>query len=109
MGSERIIVVSRGPFAFLLDNTGAILHSFTHGKLKEADFVCATLSPQSKWLYCAGEDHNLYVFDVESGQLEDTIVLETSSEVVKFSHHHQRNELVYVTMAGEIAIMSADD
>lgn len=62
-----------------------------------------------KWLYCAGEDHNLYVFDLESGQLEDTVALDTTSDVLKMTYNLQKNELVLLTVSGEVLVLSADD
>lgn len=43
------------------------------GKMSGGDFLCATVSPQGKWLYCVGEDGVCYVFDAQSGQLESVL------------------------------------
>lgn len=62
-----------------------------------------------KWLYCAGEDHVLYVFDLEMGQLEDFIALETTNEVLKLTYNAQKNELLVLTVNGEVLVLSAEE
>lgn len=109
LGADRLIAVVRGPVIYVLDATGNVLQTMTHGKPKDADFITSFLSPQGKWLYCAGEDRLLYVFDVESGQLEDTIELEVTSEVIKMTYNLQKNELILLTVSGEVLVLSADD
>jgi WD40 repeat-containing protein SMU1 len=109
LGTDRLISVSRGPLVYLLDINGSVVSTLTHNKSKDADFIAAFVSPQGKWLYCAGEDHNLYVFDLESGQLEDTVALDTTSDVLKMTYNLQKNELVLLTVSGEVLVLSADD
>lgn len=69
--ADQVVVLSRGPAAHLMTASGGLVRAFTHGKRAgTADFVAAALSPSGKWLYCVGEDGNLYVFSVQSGAIE---------------------------------------
>lgn len=108
-GNELVFACCRGSIAVLLDESGQIRRQFTHNKhAGGADFVAASLSKNGHWAYCAGEDHNLYVFNVRSGELEDTIVLETTSEITQLVHHPTRRELAAVTLDGHVTIIAAD-
>lgn len=107
--NELVFACCRGSIAVLLDESGQIRRQFTHNKhAGGADFVAAALSKNGHWAYCAGEDHKLYVFNVRSGELEDTIVLETTSEITLLLHHPTRRELAAVTLDGQLTIIAAD-
>ena len=60
-----------------------------------------------KWLYCAGEDNTLYVFDMQTGKLEDLVPLNISGEVLQLVHHPQRNMLAIITSSGEVMLLVA--
>lgn len=54
------------------------------GKLSGGDFLCATVSPKGRWIFCVGEDGVCYVFDAQSGQLESVLQV-ADREVRTFS------------------------
>lgn len=109
---------------------GQLLRTLSSGKLIGGDFVSTTVSPQGmlnhndngaynanaligtgKWVYCMGEDGTLYIFDGQSGQLEN--ILEISAvassttpvaggEVIGISHHPSRNLVASIADDGTL-------
>lgn len=50
LGTDRLVAVLRGPVAYILDATGNVVNTMSHGKTKDADFIAALVSPQG--MYC---------------------------------------------------------
>lgn len=55
-------------------------------------------------MYCASEDKNLYIFDTKTGQLEETMTIDTDSEIIDIIHHPQRNLLAVLTRDGQVSL-----
>lgn len=106
--ADLSLVCIRANKALLLNHsTGQVVMSYSAGKKKGSEFVSAAFSCQGRWLYCASEDRNIYVFDAKTGQLEDTVTIQTSSEVIDLVHHPFRNLIAVVTRDGHITITIA--
>lgn len=117
--TEMLIVCTKFHQAYLLTVEGKFVRSFSSGKPSGGNFTCATVSPQGKYLYCAGEDGNVYIFDTSSGKLEHTLEVgeklsknKTSGtgsgsmrmEIIGLSHHAQRNILATTTDDGQLSL-----
>lgn len=83
---------------------GKVVRTFSSGKLAGGDFVCATTSPQGKWIYCVGEDGIIYSFDGQSGQLESVLQVSDKEEVIGICHHPNRNLITTITANGELKL-----
>ena len=57
-----------------------------------------------KWIYSAGDDGYLHIFDVLTGHLEDSLQVVESSEVISISHHPYRNLLCTTTADGQLKL-----
>lgn len=103
--ADQVLICCREPMAVLSTVQGQVIRVFSSGKATGGDFVCATISPHGKWLYCVGEDGILYIFEVVTGQLESVLPLtEGSREIISISHHPLRNLLVSMTDDGQLKI-----
>jgi len=70
---DQLIVCTRHYQAHLITAQGRVLRTFSSGKQTNGCFTCATMSNNGRWLYCAGEDGVVYMFDVLSGELENIL------------------------------------
>ena len=107
-----MLVTVKGHYAFLVHATGGqLIRTFFTGNEKGGDFLCATLSPQGKWLYCGAEDGTLYIFDIQGGALESKLSVSGADstggsklEIIGVSHHPHRNLLVTITDIGQLRV-----
>jgi WD40 repeat-containing protein SMU1 len=68
--SNTLIVVPRGPRAYLVNYQGAVLRTFQDN---DKAFVAAAVSSTNQWLYTVQEDGVCCVFDVSNGSLTKSI------------------------------------
>jgi WD40 repeat-containing protein SMU1 len=108
---STLIVVPRGPRAFLIDYAGTVVRVFDSSDkgLKNggqgASFVAAAVSCTNQWLYAVTESGVCCIFNVDSGELEaavrdfgeETMRLQKDSaghaEVTNLVHHPNRSIL----------------
>lgn len=104
--TDQYVISTRSTQAYIMNLNGQIIKTFNSGKKAGGEFVASTISPQGKWLYCVGDDSNIYVFDTKAGQLEDMVELEEKGEVAQIIHHPQRNLIAIVRRDGAITMLN---
>ncbi|CAG8450070.1 509_t:CDS:10 [Funneliformis mosseae] len=90
--ADQVIVCNKSSIVYLMTLRGQIIKSFNSEKKVDGDFVSCTVSSQGDFIYCIGEDSNLYCFNVQTGKLTSTIKL-SDADVIGFSHHPFSNIL----------------
>ena len=118
--ANSMIIIARGPKAYLVTYTGVILRTYSNDvslvrkKGKESsscfdDFITGTISPSNKWLYAVTAKGVCMVFDIASGKVEKTIQdfgIESTGgkanyEVTGVVHHPHKGMLgAYSTSSG---------
>jgi WD40 repeat-containing protein SMU1 len=107
---STLIVVPRGPRAFLVDSAGTVVRVYDSERGSKSGgqgscFVAAAVSCTNQWLYAVTESGTCCVFSVDSGELEtavrdfgeETMRLHKDStsnaEVTSMLHHPNRSIL----------------
>jgi WD40 repeat-containing protein SMU1 len=75
---NTMIIVPRGPRAFMVDFSGRVIRIFEDSSTnkrqhEESCFVAATVNSTNRWLYIVRDDDQCCIFDVRNGTLESTI------------------------------------
>ena len=100
---DHIFVCTKSSQAYLMTTHGQLIRTYSSGKQEGGDFVCATVSPQGKFVYCVGEDGILYAFDVAGGQLENVLQI-SDREVIGLTHHPIQSVVATITDDGQLKL-----
>eukprot|EP01083_Nonionella_stella_P140867 432912_1 len=89
---EQILVGNRSSTVYVMTMSGQLVRSYSSQRNTEVNFLTFTLSARGNFLFCAGSDHVLYCFDMDSGKLEHVLKLHEKT-IVGLAHHPHRNIL----------------
>ncbi|GMH36649.1 hypothetical protein BSKO_04522 [Bryopsis sp. KO-2023] len=103
---DQIVVSNRSPMIFLCTLDGTVLKTFQSGKREGGDFIASWVSPRGEWIYCLGEDGNLYCFGTGTGKLEHLMMVHEKG-AIGLCHHPHRNLLTTFSEEGQLRIWKA--
>lgn len=77
--ADHIIVCNRSSSVYTATFVGQVVKSWSSGRRIGGNFVAAAVSPRATFLYCLGEDGNLYCFNMKEGRLDHLLAAHSGS------------------------------
>ncbi|CAK0788011.1 Serine/threonine-protein kinase smu1 [Coccomyxa viridis] len=102
---DHILVCTRSNTAFMMTMQGQVVKTFQSGKKEGGDFVASWLSPRGAYLYCLGEDGNVFCFET-IGKLESVLQVAEKGPVGLTQHPH-RNLVATWSTEGALKLWKA--
>jgi len=104
--ADQLVVCNRSSNVYLMTMQGQVVKMFASGKRTGGEFTAAWVSARGEWIYCLGEDSNLYCFSVSSGNLEHLMQVHDTGAIGLFGHPH-RNLIATFSSEGKLKMWAA--
>lgn len=104
--ADQLVVCNRSSNVYIMTTQGQVVKMFASGKRTGGNFIAAWMSSRGEWIYCLGEDSNLYCFSVSSGKLEHLMQVHESGAIGLHGHPH-RNMVATYSSVGQLKIWVA--
>ncbi|CRG97501.1 conserved Plasmodium protein, unknown function [Plasmodium gallinaceum] len=105
---ELILVCTKSPYCYIMNTKGKIIKTYTNVIDKETDnsinFVYACISPNYKYVYCLGDNQNLYCFNYNTSKLETQIKIH-EKDSLGILHHQSQNLMASWALDGTLNII----
>ncbi|CRH02361.1 conserved Plasmodium protein, unknown function [Plasmodium relictum] len=105
---ELILVCTKSPYCYIMNTKGKIIKTYTNVIDKEKDysvnFVYACISPNYKYVYCLGDNQNLYCFNYNTTKLETQIKIH-EKDSLGILHHQNQNLMASWALDGTLNII----
>mmetsp|Transcript_893 Transcript_893/g.2255 ORF Transcript_893/g.2255 Transcript_893/m.2255 type:complete len:512 (+) Transcript_893:260-1795(+) len=104
--ADQLVVCNRSSNVYLMTMQGQVVKMFASGKRTGGEFTAAWVSARGEWIYCLGEDSNLYCFSVSSGNLEHLMQVHDTGAIGLYGHPH-RNLIATFSSEGKLKMWAA--
>eukprot|EP01134_Creolimax_fragrantissima_P000331 CFRG0331T1 len=87
---DHFLVCNKSDTLYILNKQGQVVKTMTHGKSQSAPFVAAEISARGGFVHALCEDKNLYCFNIDTGRLEQSLLV-AAKDVIGLACHPQQN------------------
>lgn len=106
MHADHLVVCTRTSTVYVMTTEGQVVQSLSSGRREGGDFVGAVVAPRGGYIYCLGEDGNLYCFNVKDSRLEHLMQVHEKGPI-GLAHHPHRNLLATYADEAEFKLWRA--